>query len=260
MTTPFPGMDPYLERRGVWSEVHTRLIVAIADELGPKIRPQYRVGVDLRTYLALTTSEELVGVPDVLVVAPSETSRETAASKTTMAVMPQTVELPMPEEIVERYLEIRDVATGEVIIVIEILSLANKLLHEGRKQYENKRLAIIGSRTNRVEIDLLRAGKPLPMRPLNDGGESDYRILVSRASRRPHADAYLFNVRDPIPDIPIPLRPGETEPLILLNPLLHDLYDRAGFDLTLDYSQPPQPSLRDEDAAWAKKLLQQSDG
>jgi hypothetical protein len=35
MPTLFPGMDPYLERAGVWEEVHTRLIVAIADALGP---------------------------------------------------------------------------------------------------------------------------------------------------------------------------------------------------------------------------------
>ena len=34
MPTPFPGMDPYLERPGLWHEVHTRLIVAIADALG----------------------------------------------------------------------------------------------------------------------------------------------------------------------------------------------------------------------------------
>ena len=46
MPTPFPGMDPYLERAEVWEEVHTRLIVAIADALGPQVRPKYRVGVE----------------------------------------------------------------------------------------------------------------------------------------------------------------------------------------------------------------------
>jgi len=39
-------MDPYLERAEVWEEVHTRLIVAIADALGPQVRPKYRVGVE----------------------------------------------------------------------------------------------------------------------------------------------------------------------------------------------------------------------
>jgi len=58
MPTPFPGMDPYLERAEVWEEVHTRLIVAIADALGPQVRPKYRVGVEQRTYLAVLTPDE----------------------------------------------------------------------------------------------------------------------------------------------------------------------------------------------------------
>ena len=58
MPTPFPGMDPYLERPGMWEEVHTRLIVAIADTLGPQVRPNYRVGVEQRTYLAVLTPDE----------------------------------------------------------------------------------------------------------------------------------------------------------------------------------------------------------
>lgn len=33
MPSPFPGMDPYLENTEVWSEVHSRLIVAIADAI-----------------------------------------------------------------------------------------------------------------------------------------------------------------------------------------------------------------------------------
>jgi hypothetical protein len=46
MPTPFPGMDPYLERRGQWEDVHTRLIVAIADALAPQVRPTYRGKVE----------------------------------------------------------------------------------------------------------------------------------------------------------------------------------------------------------------------
>ena len=67
MTTPFPGMDPYLEHPALWEDVHTRLIVAIADALGPQVRPHYRVAVERRTYLAVFAPEEyeLVGKPDV---------------------------------------------------------------------------------------------------------------------------------------------------------------------------------------------------
>jgi Protein of unknown function (DUF4058) len=59
-------------------------------------------------------------------------------------------------------------------------------------------------------------------------------IIVSRAPDRPQAAVYLFTIRDPIPAIPVPLQPGDTEPLVALNRLVHDVYDRAGYDLTLE--------------------------
>ncbi|MBW4545413.1 MAG: DUF4058 family protein [Symplocastrum torsivum CPER-KK1] len=37
MLSPFPGMNPCLEHHALWSEVHKRLIVAIADALFPKL-------------------------------------------------------------------------------------------------------------------------------------------------------------------------------------------------------------------------------
>jgi uncharacterized protein DUF4058 len=67
---------------------------------------------------------------------------------------------------------------------------------------------------------------------------------------------YLFTIRDPIPDIPVPLQPGDAEPLVALNRLVHDVYDRAGYDLTLDYQQaPPPPQIRAPDVQWLQQLL-----
>jgi hypothetical protein len=158
----------------------------------------------------------------------------------------------MPEEMQERYLVVYEVTTQDVVTVLEILSLANKLTHEGREAYEAKRTTVLGSKTNLVEIDLLRAGRPLP--PFQTG-QSDYRILISPAPTRPRAMAYTLRVRDPLPTISIPLRPGDPEPTLPLNQLLHDLYDRARYDLAIDYSQPPVPPLHDDDVAWARQLL-----
>jgi hypothetical protein len=107
-----------------------------------------------------------------------------------------------------------------------------------------------------AQIDLLRAGEPFPFRVHDDDVQSDYRILVSRAPDRPQAAVYLFTIRDPIPDIPIPLQPGDVEPSVTLNRLVHDVYDRAGYDLTLDYKQaPPPPPMRAQDVQWMQQLL-----
>lgn len=251
MLTPFPGMDPYLERRDHWHAVHTRLLVAIADALGPQVWPQYRVDIELRTYIACVTSAALVGIPDVLVMSSPHETDQPLAPALARSAAPQVVEVPMPEEIHERYVVVREVTTQEVVTVIEVLSLANKLTHEGREAYEAKRTIVLGSQTNLVEIDLLRTGRPLP--PFQRG-QSAYRILLSPASTRPRAMAYMLSVRDPLPTIAIPLRPGAPEPTLPLNQLLHELYDRARYDLAIDYSQPADPPLRADDAAWARQL------
>jgi hypothetical protein len=39
---------------------------------------------------------------------------------------------------------------------------------------------------------------------------------------------------------------------------LHAVYDRARFDLGLDYDQPPVPQLSDEDSAWARELIKKA--
>lgn len=261
MPTPFPGMDPYLERRGLWEEVHTGLIAEIQQFLGPLVRPRYRVAVERRVYLAVLTPDELVGKPDVLLITPPTAPDASALHHgASTAVLPQTATLPLAEEVIERYLEIREAATGDVVTVIEILSHSNKIPRQGRAQYARKRLAVLASLTHLVEIDLLRAGDPMPLRVATQENPGPYRLVVSRVQYRPQADAYLFGVRDAIPDIPIPLRPGESEPVLALNQILHTLYDQAGYDLAVDYRQPPVQPLAAENALWAAQLLRQTRG
>ena len=166
------------------------------------------------------------------------------------------VELPIPDHVREAYLEVRHVGTAEVVTVLEILSPTNKHPGEGRRQYEQKRLTIFGTPTNLVEIDLLRAGDPMTM--WGNSHASHYRVLVSRARQRPSGDLYPFNVRQPIPDIPLPLLPDDAEPSVELNRILHDLYERAGYDLRINYRGDATPPLEGDDAVWADALLREA--
>lgn len=253
MPTPFRGMDPYLEHHDLWQDVHHRLTVALADYLVPRLRPRYYVSVELRTYRAGMTGLTFLGRPDVSVVgAPKPAYRtERIASSAPIGVV--TVELPVPDIVRETYLEVRATQGGQVITALEILSPANKQPGEGRAQYERKRETVLDSLTHLVEIDLLRGGLPMAM----FGNGADYRILVSREWQRPRADLLPFTVRQPIPDFPLPLLRGDAEPVVPLNALLHDLYDRAGYDLRLDYRADPEPPLEGDDAAWADALLRE---
>ena len=69
------------------------------------------------------------------------------------------------------------------------------------------------------------------------------------------ADRLPFSVRQPIPRFRLPLAPGGDEPEVDLNYLLHALFDRAGYDLRIDYHDELEPPLADSDAAWADALL-----
>ncbi len=131
MPSPFPGMNPYLEASTFWSAFHSRLIVAIADAVAPYLLPKYYIEIETRTYISSADNSLLVGIPDAVVFSPqSLASQISSYSPVTVRVatvpQPKRVILPMPEEVKERYLEVREVATGEAIAAIEVLSPKNK--------------------------------------------------------------------------------------------------------------------------------------
>ncbi|WP_035988095.1 DUF4058 family protein [Leptolyngbya sp. KIOST-1] len=253
MRSPFPGMNPYLENPELWSSIHSRLIVAIADDLVEHLSEKYRVEIEKRTYFFSDEDSVLVGIPDVAVVTHQRTQAPTATATPAPTVQPEQVKVPMAEEVTERYLEIREAATGTVVTVLELLSPKNKRPGEGRIAYLRKRNQALASASHLVEIDLLRGGQPLPM-----SGEqsSHYRILVSRGDRRPLADLYRFNLQQPIPPIPIPLIVQEPEPMLALQPLLQYVYDKGRYAMAIDYSQPPVPPLAPADSDWVTEQLQ----
>ena len=45
-------MNPYLENPQLWSAVHNRLIVAVADALVEHLSEKYRVEIEKRTYFS----------------------------------------------------------------------------------------------------------------------------------------------------------------------------------------------------------------
>ena len=254
MPSPFPGMNPYLENPELWTEVHHRLITAVAIAIAPPLRPKYRVAIEKRTYLSEGDQSIEVGIPDVSVLSQSST-RSTQSIATLSGSDCITVTLPVPQEIREGYLEIRVVATGRVVTVIEILSPTNKRMRKGRDAYEAKRRDVLSSSTHLIEIDLLRGGKPMQM--IGQTPKTDYRILVGRKEQRPHAQLYAFNLRQSIPKFVVPLDRGDSEPTVILHPLFDEIYDQAGFDLAINYTSEPVPPLKDSDRDWVNALLQE---
>jgi hypothetical protein len=250
---PFPGMDPYLEHPALWPGVHNGLIAALQLSLAPQLRPRYYVAIEERLYITEPDQRVFVGRPDLAVI--GQPVAETVLKPTLSASSVLTVQVPVPDEVRETYLEVRETRTDYVLTVLEILSPTNKRPGRGRRLYEDKRMEVLASRTHLVEIDLVRAGEPMPI--MGDGRASTYRMLVSRGDCRPNATLYAFGVRQSIPPFSLPLKPTDQEPTIDLGQILHDLYDRASYDLRLDYKGDPVPPLPTAEAVWADELLRQ---
>jgi hypothetical protein len=244
-------MNPYLEHPTLWPGVHNGLIAALQLSLAPQLRPRYYVALEERVYVTEPDQRTFVGRPDVAVIGPAQAEPESQPAASASSGL--TVQAPVPDAVRETYLEVRETGTDYVITVLEILSPTNKRPGRGRRIYEDKRLEILATRTHLVEVDLIRSGEPMPL--MDDGRASAYRILVSRGDRRPNATLYRFGIRRPIPTFPLPLKPGDQEPLVDMGQILHDLYDQASYDLRLDYTGAPDPPLPSADAAWAEQLL-----
>ncbi|MGL5064447.1 MAG: DUF4058 family protein [Microcoleus sp.] len=257
MPNPFPGMNPYLEVAELWRSVHNRLIVAIADVLTPQLLPKYLVDIEQRIYQISGEDALLIGIPDVTIQRSPAATIATDSNIAVAAPPSQSlkVRIPVPVELTESYLQVIETTTKQVVTVIEVLSPTNKRPGKGREMYEAKRENIFASRTHLVEIDLLRSYQPMPV--LGNDIEASYRILVSRGNRRPIADLYVFNLPDPIPAFPLPLRGEDVEPIVDLQALLNAVYDRAAYDFRIDYTAQPVPPLSESDVVWADALLRE---
>ena len=257
MASPFPGMDPYLESPVIWPDVHHELISEVRAALNANLRPRYVARVELRVYISDDDDPGRQAlVPDVRVEkgpkrrGPRRPPQESALAITEPLIIPTL----MDEEIEEAFLKITHVESESLVTVIEVLSPTNKIRgSRGRTSFMAKRHEILNSEAHWVEIDLLRAGLPSvtdpPLRP------SDYRILISRADQRMRTRFWPIGVRQELPVIPIPLRGKDPEAALDLGAVFRTVYERAAYDVSLDYRQDPQPPLKGDDAKWARELL-----
>jgi hypothetical protein len=250
MPSPFPGMNPYLERVGIWHDFHERFIPLAAEMLGGPLAPKYVTHIDEHVYIREMPLEErrLVGRGDVTV---HRTPVVAGTRAGTVAVAPARVQIPQVDMEHLSFLEIRDRDNWEVVTVIELLSPANKYAGADREQYLAKRSQLLASAAHFVEIDLLRGGPRLPLKPLPD---CDYYVMVSRVEERPEAGLWPIRLREPLPAVPIPLRSPDADVELDLQAALHRIYDAAHYELYA-YREPPEPRLSAEDAAWAQQYV-----
>jgi hypothetical protein len=248
-------MDPYLESPPFWSPLHSGLINAMQRELKARVPRKYSVWTDVNIWLQEPGSAEegQPFEPDVYLTEQAMNSPGAAA----LAVLnaPATTQLPAVRRKGSRFLKIMEARSDRVVTVVELLSPSNKKSGDDRKAYLAKRNEYLATGTNLVEIDLHRGGRRMPLGE-PPPPEADYFALVCRAAEFPKTGIWPISVRDPLPEIAIPLNPEDGCVLLPLQACLDSAYDIGPYDNEVEYDQPPRIPLKADDADWAAKLLQ----
>lgn len=246
-------MDPYLENRHRWAGFHNEFLVFLNAALN-RILPEGFVSRTQERCYVLPTEHEFL--PDAMVLPTISPSRAAVLAPAERAAPTGSV-IAYPIEQREAFVEVVSVVDlDEVITVIELLSPSNKEV-PGRDLYVRKQLDLLESNTNLVELDLLRRGQHLVAAPkelLLRHGTWDYLVSTHRPARRYHYDYYFLSLRQPLPEIRIPLSPNMPDIIVCLQEVFTLCYDSGGYARLINYSSPSDPPLAAQDRLWAEAL------
>ncbi|MHB1556440.1 MAG: DUF4058 family protein [Isosphaeraceae bacterium] len=253
MLYPFPGMDPYLEQRALWEGVHARLIVAIANQLQPRLDPRYIASVEERVFLEGPQRR----IPDVGIqkIRGSTEPRPRPASDSDTAVIVEVED----QEIREARVEILDSANDmRLVALIEVVSPTNKIAGPGRLSYRTKQKETLARDCHLVEIDLLRRGRhvlAIDKWRLRGLGRFDSLCCVSRWPHRHRFELYARTLRQRLPRLNIPLADGDPDVMLDVQAALEQVYAEGRYARRIRYDEKCRPRLSVDDQAWADERI-----
>ncbi|MBI3760361.1 MAG: DUF4058 family protein [Chloroflexi bacterium] len=257
--SPFPGMDPYLEGE-MWQEFHDTLANQIRAQLLPLLPHRYvallnkRYVIDQPALGIVAVPRRRTMYPDVHVVEPPR-AKETATAVYGVTAPALEAINPLPDEVPVLSVEIRDVADRRLVTAIEILSPVNKR-GDGALDYFNKRVALLQTETHLLEIDLLRQGTRIEL--IGELPPAPYYVYLSRFTRRPRTEVWPISLRGPLPTVPVPLLPPDSDVPLNWQAAINACFELVGYERLLDYTQPsPPPDFSEEDATWVKEQIEE---
>src|SRR5437660_12516901 len=115
MKSPFPGMDPFLERH--WEDVHTRLIGYVADALQPQLSEDLIARMEEKVYVE-DEGETRLRRPDVRIVE-NPTPWHPKGGDMSTAVLDEPIYLePVGDPIRQRSVQIYDSVGHRIVTAI----------------------------------------------------------------------------------------------------------------------------------------------
>lgn len=266
MPSPFPGMDPFLEHPAIFPGLHNRMVATLSEFLQARLPAPYFAEIGERVWVEVSHRDI---EPDVNVLRGRSVSehREEAPAGAAVASAarsrPVVVTVPHDERR-ETLVEIRARIDEDerLVTAIELLSLSNKTPGErGRDLYLRKQRELLDSRTHLVEIDLLRGGEHTTAVPRGlveaRAGHFDYHVSVHRFDRFEDFLVYPIQLDERLPEIAIPLLPGDPDVTVDLQAAFDRSYDTGPYRRRVRYAEStPVPPLRAQRAEWAARLLE----
>ncbi len=136
MPSPFPGMNPYLERVAVWKKFHTHFKTTTMTRLAAQVRPRYAVDIETQLYIHEPPADRRFrGSGGVTVATTKGGGFGGIGPAGAIAVAP--VSLTMADDVeIEKvhHLVVRDRDGNEVVTVLELLGRANEYAGPDREQ------------------------------------------------------------------------------------------------------------------------------
>jgi hypothetical protein len=253
MNCPFPGIDPYLEHPVLWEGAHTRLIVAMANQLQPKLDPRYIASIEERVFIEGPQAR----VPDVWIqqIRNAEGMAPLTQTDSDTAVIVEVEDLEVHErrvEILDSYNEMKLVA------LIEVVSPSNKVAGPGRVSYKAKQRETLARERHLIEIDLLRHGRHVlcvpewrvkPFKPFHS------LCCVNRWPLRNRFELYPRGLRRQLPRLKIPLTDQDPDATLDLQAAFEQVYTEGRYWRRIRYDQKCKPRLSARDQAWADERI-----
>jgi hypothetical protein len=268
MPSPFPGMDPYLEHPEIFPNLHDSMVMLLQEALQGRLPEPYYAISTTRAWIEV--SQRYIE-PDVDVLRPRQGEQPRHRENGPAVLTPpgtrgRAVLVRVPhDEHREPFLDIytRQDDGDLLVTTIEVLSPTNKIPGEhGRDLYQRKQQEILDSKVHLVEIDLLRGGihtTAVPReRVIEKSGYFDYHVCIHFFDHFEDYLVYPIGLEETLPEIAIPLKPGDPPVLVDLQAIFARAYDLGPYRRRVRYHrETPVPPLSTEQTEWATRLLRE---
>jgi hypothetical protein len=139
----------------------------------------------------------------------------------------------------EEYLEIAHGSDGQLVTLLDMVSLTNKATAAGREAYLSTRQQARAAGASVVEIDLVLQGPPM-WEYCRDGLPAwDYAVTVVRAVQPERYEIYRASLQKRLPRFRVPLDNTRRDMVLDLQTAFGRCYDRAEFGNRITYLDAP---------------------